>query len=108
MLDADRESDRRAENADLLTDFDWNTGVGHACRQAGKRLLSAEAHRKLEDLQRVKKSGCCRLAADNVELMSSPSPDIVVRTNDRRANLCRDERGNEPSQPYGPVLHRPF
>jgi hypothetical protein len=59
-------------------------------------------------LQRVQKSGCCRLAADNVELMSSPSPDIIVRTNERRANLCRDERGNEPSQPYGPVLHRPL
>ena len=55
------------ENTYLLTDFNRNARVGHGCRQAGKRLRAAQAHRQLEDLQRVQKSRRCRLAADNVE-----------------------------------------
>ena len=39
----------------------------HAGGQAGKRLGAAQAHRQLEDLQRVKEFECGGLAADDVE-----------------------------------------
>ena len=40
--------------------------MGHACG-AGKRLGAAQAHRQLEDLQRVQEFESGGLAADNVE-----------------------------------------
>src|SRR6266404_4125134 len=58
---------RGVENAYFLADFSRNAGVGHACRQAGKRLGAAQAHRQLEDLQRVQEFERRGLAADNVE-----------------------------------------
>ncbi len=53
VFDADRQPDGGVENAYFLADVSRNAGVGHACRQAGKRLGAAQAHRQLEDLQRV-------------------------------------------------------
>jgi hypothetical protein len=44
-----------------------NAGVGHACGQAGKRLSAAQAHCRLDDLQRVQEFEGGGLAADNVE-----------------------------------------
>src|SRR3954467_4198664 len=44
-----------------------NAGVGHACREAGERLGAAEAHRQLEDLERVEKLECRGLTADDAE-----------------------------------------
>jgi hypothetical protein len=45
----------------------FSDGVGPACRQAGKRLGAAKAHRQLEDLRRVQEFERGGLAADNVE-----------------------------------------
>jgi hypothetical protein len=56
-----------SRNAYFLTDGGGNARVGHACRQAGKRLGGAQAHRQLEDLQRVQEFERGGLAADNVE-----------------------------------------
>ena len=67
VLDADRQPDRGVENAYFLADVSRNAGVGHACGQAGKRLGAAQAHRQLEDLQRVQEFECGGLAADDVE-----------------------------------------
>src|SRR2546430_8679354 len=67
VFDADRQPDRGVENAYFLADVSRNAGVGHACGQAGKRLGAAQAHRQLEDLQRVQEFERRRLAADNVE-----------------------------------------
>src|SRR3954447_22999565 len=67
VFDADRQPDRGVENAYFLADVSWNAGVGHACGQAGKRLGAAQAHRQLEDLQRVQEFEGGGLAADNVE-----------------------------------------
>jgi hypothetical protein len=67
VLDADRQPDCGVENAYFLADVGRNAGVGHARRQARKRLGAAQAHRQLEDLQRVEKFECGSLAADNVE-----------------------------------------
>jgi hypothetical protein len=41
--------------------------VGHARGQAGKRLGAAQAHRQLDDLQRVQEPESGGLAADDVE-----------------------------------------
>ena len=67
VFDADRQPDRGVENAYFLADVGWNAGVGHACGQAGKRLGAAQAHRQLEDLQRVQEFEGGGLAADDVE-----------------------------------------
>lgn len=67
VFDADRQPDRGVENTYFLTDVSRNAGVGHACGQAGKRLGAAQAHRQLEDLQRVQEFEGGGLAADNVE-----------------------------------------
>ena len=67
VFDADRQPDRGVENAYFLANVSRNAGVGHACGQAGKRLGAAEAHRQLEDLQRVQEFEGGGLAADNVE-----------------------------------------
>jgi hypothetical protein len=67
VLDADRQPDRGVENAYFLADVSRNAGVGHACGQTGKRLGAAQAHRQLEDLQRVQEFECGGLAADDVE-----------------------------------------
>src|SRR6266436_5869628 len=67
VFDADRQPDRGVENAYFLADVSRNAGVGHACWQTGKRLGAAQAHRQLEDLQRVQEFKCGRLAADDVE-----------------------------------------
>src|SRR5688500_13523125 len=53
VFDADRQPDRGVKNAYFLADVGRNPGMGHAGRQAGKRLGAAQAHRELEDLQRV-------------------------------------------------------
>jgi hypothetical protein len=58
MLDADRQPDRRVENTYFSADVSGNAGVGHACGQTGKRLGAAQAHRQLEDLQRVQEFKC--------------------------------------------------
>jgi hypothetical protein len=42
VFNADRQSDRRVENAYFLADFSRNAGVSHACWQAGKRLGAAQ------------------------------------------------------------------
>ena len=52
VLDADRQPGG-VENAYFLADVSRNAGMGHACGQAGKQLGAAQAHRQLEDLQRV-------------------------------------------------------
>src|SRR5216684_5587682 len=67
VFDADRQPDRGVENAYFLADVSRNAGVGHACGQAGERLGTAQAHRQLEDLQRVQEFECGGLATDNVE-----------------------------------------
>src|SRR5688572_23429652 len=67
VLDADRQPDRGVENAYFLADVGRNAGMGHAGRQAGKRLGAAQAHRQLEDLQRVQEFECGGLAADDIE-----------------------------------------
>src|ERR1700674_2487011 len=67
VFNADRQPDRGVENTYFLADVSRNAGVGHACGQAGKRLGAAQAHRQLEDLQRVQEFECGGLAADNVE-----------------------------------------
>ena len=67
VFDADRQPDRGVENAYFLPDVSRNAGMGHACGQAGKRLGPAQAHRQLEDLQRVQEFESGGLAADNVE-----------------------------------------
>ena len=69
VLDADRQPDRGVENADFLADVSRNAGVGHACGQAGKRLGAAQAHRQLEDLQRVQDAAAWppTMSNENVE-----------------------------------------
>ena len=67
VFDADRQPDRGVENAYFLADVSRNAGVGHAGGQAGKRFGAAQAHRQLEDLQRVQEFECGGLAADDVE-----------------------------------------
>src|SRR5271156_3677051 len=67
MLDADRKPDSGIENAYFLADVRRDAGVGHAGRQAGKRLGATQTHRQLEDLQRVKEFECGSLAPDNVK-----------------------------------------
>src|SRR5882724_8099056 len=67
VFDADRQPDRGVENAYFLADVSRNAGVSHACGQAGKRLGAAQAHRQLEDLQRVQEFERGGLTADNVE-----------------------------------------
>src|SRR6202011_4585670 len=67
VFDADRQPDRGVENAYFTADVSRNAGGGHTCGQAGKRFGSAQAHRQLEDLQRVQEFECGGLAADNVE-----------------------------------------
>ncbi len=67
VFDADRQPDRGVENAYFLADVSWNPGMGHACGQAGKRLGAAQAHRQLEDLQRVQEFEGGGLASGNVE-----------------------------------------
>src|SRR6266853_1864838 len=67
VFDADRQPDRGVENAYFLADVSRNAGVGHARGQAGKRLGAAQAHRQLEDLQRVQEFEGGGLAAGNVE-----------------------------------------
>ena len=57
VLDADRQPDRGVENAYSLADVGRNAGMG-PCGQAGKRLGAAQAHRQLEDLQRVEEFEC--------------------------------------------------
>src|SRR5258708_5313073 len=60
------------------TDGSWSPGClffggrlpeprNGSCRQAGERLGTAEAHRQLEDLQRIEEFECRSLAADDVE-----------------------------------------
>jgi hypothetical protein len=53
VFDADRQPDRAVENTYLLADVSRNAGVGHACRQARKRLGAAQTHRQFDDLQSV-------------------------------------------------------
>src|SRR4030088_1255129 len=53
VFDADRQPDRGVENAYFLADVGRNPGVGHPCRQAGKRLGAAQGSLQLEDLKRV-------------------------------------------------------
>jgi hypothetical protein len=67
LFDADRQPDRAVENPYFLAEVSRNAGVGHACRQAGKRFGAAQAHRQLEDLQCVQEFEGGGLAADNVE-----------------------------------------
>src|ERR1700722_14986087 len=67
VFDANRQPDRGVENTDFLADVSWNAGMGHTCGQASKRLGAAQAHRELEDLQRVQEFKSGGLAADNVE-----------------------------------------
>src|ERR1700694_5946058 len=67
VFDADRKPDRGVKNAYFFADVSRNAGVGHARGQAGKRLGAAQAHRQLEDLQRVQELEGGGLAADNVE-----------------------------------------
>ena len=79
VLDADRQPDRGVENAYFLADVGRNAGVGHACGQAGKRLGAAQAHRQLEDLQRVQEFERRGLAADNVERKRGASAGALPR-----------------------------
>src|SRR5690242_2611753 len=65
VLDTDRQSNCGIEDAYSLAHLGRNPGVGHACRQAGKRLGAAQAHGELEDLQRVQEFGCGGLTTDN-------------------------------------------
>src|SRR4030081_341780 len=67
VFDADRQPDRGVENSYFLADVSRNAGVSHACGQASKRLGAAQAHRQLEDLQRVQEFECGGLTSDNVE-----------------------------------------
>ena len=67
VFDADRQPDRGVENAYFLADVSRNSGVGHACGQAGKRLGAAQAHRQLEDLQRVQEPERGGLPTDDIE-----------------------------------------
>src|SRR4051812_9128646 len=53
MLDADRKTDRRFQNADALADVGGHAGMRHGGRMARKRFRAAETDRELEDLQRV-------------------------------------------------------
>ena len=66
VFNADRQPDRRVENTYFLTDVSRNAGVGHACGQAGKRPGAAQAHRQLEDLQRVQEFERGGLAAEAI------------------------------------------
>lgn len=44
IFDAYRQPDRRVENAHSLADVSRDAGMGHTCRQTGKRFSSAKAH----------------------------------------------------------------
>jgi hypothetical protein len=84
VLDADRQPDRRVENSEFLLDVGRHAGMGYARRQACEGLSSTKAHRQLQDLQRVKKLECSRLAADNIERecgarTDALSPKLVQR-----------------------------
>ena len=63
----------------FLADVSRNSGVGHACWQACKRLGAAEAHRQLEDLQAVQEFECGGLAANNVERERRACPRALPR-----------------------------
>src|SRR5207302_11032919 len=79
VFDAGGQPDRGVANASLLADVSRNAGVGHAGGQAGKRPGAAQAHRELEDLQRVQEFERSGLAADNVERERGAGADALSR-----------------------------